>query len=425
MFITNFLWKPKTSTDFTLKRKLTYTKVNYDLSEEQFIFYRETEDKLGIPRYFDETLLALADNKLTNNSISWPTISFKSGYGYREGQKESIDKLYDYLQYNYGGRFEAPTASGKTIIATCIASKLHQKTLVLVHKFDLIDQWEKLKDVTQNVHFPNLTIYKYHGKNTDYENHHLVITTFQTLYSRIENLDEFFKYFGLIIIDEGHVISARTFTEVMSRFTGKILAVSATFRRKDKMDFVWDWFVGPLIHKHKTKKLVGKFYLKTLNNIIKFTGSPQIDLNILTKNWERNKIIIQDIKNAAAKERKILVLTDRTKHCELLKYHLGDISETYIGTKTKEERELAKKKQIIIATYSIFSEGVDVPELDTLFILTPKTDIEQAVGRIQRVIEKKEPLVVYYVDNNSKFLTIAKRIEKQLIQLGFNNGYAQ
>ena len=422
MYVTNYLWQDKTS-DFLIKKKLTYIKINYDSSEEEFVFYKEINNEIGIPRYFDSTKLQIAQNKLTNAYIEWPKVEFNNA-SYREGQEESINKCTNYLQNNYGGRLEAPTGSGKTKLAGVIASNLNQKTLVLVHKFDLVEQWEKLSDANEPLHFPNLQIGRYHKNKIDYKDKHLIITTFQTLYSRIDKLEGFFKNFGLIVVDEGHVISARTFTEVLSKFTGKIFAVSATFRRKDRMDFVWDWFVGPLIHKHQTEKVVGKYYLKSLDTDLNITGYHQIDLNIITKNYKRNKIILNDIKAAAKKNRKILVLTDRTKHCEWLQQELGDISETYIGKKTKEQRQQSKEKQVIIATYQIFCEGVDVPTLDTLFILTPKTDIEQALGRIQRVAEKKEPVFVYYVDNNSKFLKMAKRIENQLNRLGFTNGYA-
>jgi superfamily II DNA or RNA helicase len=71
----------------------------------------------------------------------------------------------------------------------------------------------------------------------------------------------------------------------------------------------------------------------------------------------------------------------------------------YIGSSDKIKTskavlELAKKKQIILATYGMINEGSDIPELDTLIFGTPRTDIEQVVGRIQRKFGDKKPLLV-------------------------------
>lgn len=428
MYLSNLIWIPKNQVNPHLKYKLQYTKINYDGSETEFEFYKETKDEIGIPRYYDKNLIY--DDRTNFPKITWPDLHFSKGFDYRTGQLESINNLTNYLVNNYGGRLEAPTASGKTIISLAVASNLNTPTLVLVHKLDLLDQWKKLGDNTQPLYFPDLKVGFYYRNNTDYKDKHVVISTFQTIYSRLEEIPkDFFDSFGLVIVDESHIISAKTFTEVLSQFTARnILGVSATFRRKDKMEFVWDWYIGPLIHQHKTEKLVGKYYLKHIDTDLKTTGNAGIDGNIISKNYSRNKIILEDIISAAGSGRKILVLSDRTLHCEWFKEQLdkkGIDSKTYIGRNTKVEREEAKQSQVILATYKIFSEGVDVPTLDTLFILTPKTDIEQALGRIQRLAEKKEPLIVYYVDNSPKFISISKRLKRQLEELGFEDGFTR
>ena len=57
----------------------------------------------------------------------------------------------------------------------------------------------------------------------------------------------------------------------------------------------------------------------------------------------------------------------------------------------------------IIATYQIASEGYDNKELDTLVFATPKSNIEQAVGRILRQENANEPEVIDLVDAWSVF----------------------
>lgn len=430
MYVSNLIWIPKKDVPYNLKAKLQYTKINYDGSDDEFEFYRETEIELGIPRYYSQDKLQDSEDRTIFPYIEWPRINFKIGFGNRDGQQESIDKCTSYLKNNYGGRLEAPTGSGKSYLSLAVASNLNTPTLVLVHKLDLLDQWKKLADPNENLHFPGLQVGVYHSKKQDYKDKHVVVSTFQTLYSRRDELPEdFFNMFGLVIVDESHIVAARTFTEVVSRFTAKyILGVSATFRRKDKMGFVWDWYIGPLIHQHQTQRLTGKYYIKDLNSNLILTGNAGIDGTILAKNFSRNKEILTDLISASKSGRKILVLADRTSQCEWFYKELTNKQidcKLYIGSCTKEEREEAKQSQIILATYKIFCEGVDVPTLDTLFIVTPKTDIEQALGRIQRIAEKKEPLIVYYRDNAPKFFGIAKIVEQQLERLGFKNGFDQ
>ena len=68
-----------------------------------------------------------------------------------------------------------------------------------------------------------------------------------------------------------------------------------------------------------------------------------------------------------------------------------------------EALQESNKKRIIIATYSIASEGYDNPELDTLVFASPKSKIEQACGRILRQENKNEPEIIDFVDSFSVF----------------------
>jgi hypothetical protein len=54
------------------------------------------------------------------------------------------------------------------------------------------------------------------------------------------------------------------------------------------------------------------------------------------------------------------------------------------------------------------SEGLDIKTLTTLFMVTPKSDICQSVGRILRSKEHK-PLVVDFVDEQEMFMSQYKK----------------
>jgi superfamily II DNA or RNA helicase len=74
----------------------------------------------------------------------------------------------------------------------------------------------------------------------------------------------------------------------------------------------------------------------------------------------------------------------------------------YVGGMKEKDLKISETKQIIIATYSMAAEGLDIKTLTTLVLATPKTDIIQAVGRILRV-KQEQPVVIDIVDNHEIF----------------------
>ena len=136
-------------------------------------------------------------------------------------------------------------------------------------------------------------------------------------------------------------------------------------------------------------------------------------INYLAENGKRNYIISNDIEELMRQGHSIIVLSDRVEHLNALKQTLSEWGklETVIlhGKVKKADREQAledmrsKKKHILLATYQLAKEGLDVPCLDRLLLATPVKDyaiVVQSVGRIARVCEGKGTPVVYdYVDD--------------------------
>ena len=75
----------------------------------------------------------------------------------------------------------------------------------------------------------------------------------------------------------------------------------------------------------------------------------------------------------------------------------------YIGVMKTEELKKRESKQIILATYSMAAEALDIKSLTSLFLASPKSDIIQAVGRILRE-KHTNPLVIDLIDNHDVFL---------------------
>jgi superfamily II DNA or RNA helicase len=154
---------------------------------------------------------------------------------------------------------------------------------------------------------------------------------------------------------------------------------------------------------------------KTINKII------EID--------ERNNFIIEMINEVLLEEgRKIIVLSDRVEHLKMLKKILdecnndGNIptSDYYIGGMKQKALKIAETAQVIFATYSMASEALDIPDLNTLFMITSRREVEQSVGRILRKINPNiRPLIYDFTDTLPSFISQGENRKKLYNKMGF------
>ena len=75
----------------------------------------------------------------------------------------------------------------------------------------------------------------------------------------------------------------------------------------------------------------------------------------------------------------------------------------YVGGMKEDALKESESKKIIIATYAMASEGLDIKSLTTLIMASPKTDVCQSVGRILRE-KHSTPMVIDIVDNHDIFI---------------------
>jgi superfamily II DNA or RNA helicase len=247
----------------------------------------------------------------------------------------------------------------------------------------------------------------------------VVIVMLQTLSMKELNAD-LFRPIGLVIVDECHHIASEVFVQALPKITSKyMLGLSATPDRKDKLMYVINWFLGPMIYKSDTgdsvdtKVNVEVFeYVNhdtTFNEIVLSSSgfvSVPIMVNKLAECEDRTRWLCGIIEDICEEGRQVLVLSDRVQHCKDLLDGLSEpIRETACilsqTVKSSQRTEFCGSKKILIATYSMCKEGFDVPTLNTLVMATPRPDIDQIVGRILRVEKSKRtvhPLIIDIVD---------------------------
>jgi hypothetical protein len=420
-----------------LRKVLTKRLTDWNGDSSVVKFYEEDDYTIGIPRQFFVEHFNLENYNVIDNTVCppfvWPSIKFPPGMDYRKGQLDSIIEVSEKLKNVNGGRLLAKTGSGKTLMMCDIASRLHTPVLVLVHKLDLLENW---KEKTLKTFFPGVSVGHVQQSTLDYKSRHISFGTFQTIYSKLETLPEdFFQHFGAIFIDEAHRVPASTFELVVRQFFAKYrIGCSATFKRSDGLSCVWDWNIGGILSEAKTQHLTGEFLQVKYTSVLELPNVGRYNvakvINAICDNPIRNHWLVAQMLEAAKAGRKIALLSHRVDHCKQLQSMLfkksAEIGQfttvgLYLGGMKQNELNISKQKNIILGTYQMFEEGTDIPELDTLYLASPKKEIEQAVGRIQRPMEKRPLLVIDIVDDINYCIKLGQERLKLFEQLGFKD----
>jgi superfamily II DNA or RNA helicase len=382
---------------------------------KSFPAYRESVQKYYLPRYFGEEHFGHAKEiKLTEgHDIS---VAFQGEL--REHQWGPVNAYLNKVcatSTGGGGLLDLPCAFGKTSLSLYILSQLKKKTIVLVHKEFLFNQWiERIQQF-----LPGARIGKIQGPIIDIENKDIVLGMIQSL-SMKEYPPSTFESFGLTIIDEVHHISSEVFSNTLFKLVTKyMLGLSATMNRKDGTSKVFKMFLGDVVFKENRKQdhpvvvraLEYKIEDDEFNEIVyDFRGNPQFS-TMITKlcNYNRRSEFILRVLGDMLIEnpnQQVMILAHNKS---LLKYLYDAIAGRniasvgyYVGGMKEAALKESEGKKVIIATYSMAAEGLDIKTLTTLIMATPKTDIEQSVGRILRE-RHGTPVVVDVIDKHDLF----------------------
>ena len=307
------------------------------------------------------------------------------------------------------------TVTHNTVMALKIISVLQKKTLIIVHKEFLMNQWiERIQEF-----LPTATVGKIQGPVFDVDKKDIVIGMIQTLYDKDYPVDTF-SCFGLTIIDEVHRIGSEQFSRTLFKtITPYMLGISATVERKDKLTKILYMFIGDKIYSEKRDDddpvCVRAINYRTNNtefNMVDydFRGNPKYSTMIskLCEYGPRSDFIIRIIRDLIEEnqENQIMVLCHNRS---LLTYLYEAVNHRkiasigyYVGGMKQTSLQETETKQIVLATYAMAAEALDIKTLSTLIMVTPKTDITQSVGRILRM-KHENPIIVDIVDGHDIF----------------------
>lgn len=383
-------------------------------------FYSKKDDAVEIPRGFASQLLEILNYfripfTMVNECKKQDEVVFNFNGKLYEYQRIAVLEM---LKKNFGV-LQAPTGSGKTIMALKIIAERKQPCLVVVHSKELLYQWQDR--ISQFFDVP-----AYHvgligdGKKFDkcLKIHVGIVNSVAIHAEKIK------PYIGHLVIDECHRVPSTTFQNVAAKFDSLYsLGLSATPFRKDKLTKLIWLFVGDKRHEINTSALQeNKFIIRPRlkvrhtnfnfdyqDNYVEMIGGLVLDvarLNLVLKAIEKHA-------KSSTWSGISLVVSDRKSHCLALFDGLQKLGiETRLltgSTLAHTRRQIVEEMgrgvvKVVIATSQLVGEGFDSKQIDTLFLTVPisfEGRLLQMVGRAVRTAEGKTEAVIYdFVDSS-------------------------
>ena len=381
-------------------------KYKYGKPEPAFEVFQMKEAGILFPKYY--AIDNIDDFEYTYKHPSYIDLKFNGNL--RPHQQKSIDCIKESYDSCGGALLCLGCGLGKTVVANYMISEMKTKTIVLVHKQFLLNQWEE----RISTFLPDARVGKVQGKIRDTQDKDIILVMLQT--ASMKDCEELFQGCGQLIVDECHHIAARVFCRALFGIHVKYtLGLSATPDRKDGLEYVIHWFLGPTvltmenISENNVQVYMKEFDLEYPDEVFNKCGKislPAMITNISNMEDRNENIIELALELLQDEQRYILILSERREQLKSLQKMLESLQQScglYIGGMKEKELKSAETKRIMLSTYAMTSEGFDNPILNTLIFATPKTNIEQSVGRILRKVHDIDPIIIDIVDNYSLF----------------------
>jgi len=379
---------------------------------------------LGLPRGCLDELLDLfqslkVDVRLTDQRFSGTAMEFQFNGVLRAEQQQAADVL---LQQETGV-LSASTAFGKTVVAAYLIAQRQVNTVVVVHRRQLLDQWVEALSRFLGI-APKEIGQIGGGKHKPTEK--IDVAMVQSL-SRKGVVDDIVGKYGYLIVDECHHISAVSFEQVVRQSRARyITGLSATVVRKDGHHPIIFMQCGPVRYRVGDRQQAEKrpFDHKVIIRPTNFRLPPHLQnvtsqpiqevYAMLSRDEERNHLIVGDVVAAAQAKRFPVLLTERREHLDelanLLAQHIQNVIVMKGGMGKRQREQLAEQiaslptdqPRVIVATGRYLGEGFDNDQLDTLFLGLPvswRGTLTQYAGRLHRLNAAKKEVIIYdYVD---------------------------
>lgn len=402
-----------------LRSELTMTpKIpgNFQKAVQSFPIYSESRSRFYLPRAWATAKFNKAVQNWLPDGLDMPDVVKVNGAPF-DYQEEMITQCVDSMKSGVNGLLCVPCGKGKTFMALNIAGRLRKRFLVIVDKEFLLEQWRG--EISKALPEARVGILRGPIHQVASDKYDITLCMLQTLV-RKSWPEHFFQEYGFAIFDECHHLGASNFSQVLLKVqVPYMLGLSATPKREDGMMQVFENFLGEPIVWNKRREPDQSVEVRAIHfksNDTEYTDPPVdwkndiVMARLLTQILAfkpRNDKICKVLGDLAEDPRRfILVLSERKKHLEVIQEFLDEHKLSYGyyigGMKQQDRDENAANKQILLATYAMASDALNIKKLNTVILASPRKAIEQSTGRILRTrIEEREvnPVIVDIVDS--------------------------
>ena len=358
---------------------------------KNFIFINNYEDKKVFRQISDLHTVSkiLEENEVTFKVVDDRKTSSKlnlewNGVTLRDYQQKTIEDVVDRKM----SFISSPTGTGKTEIGMGLINKLQLKTIILVHKTELLHQWADRLERTFGV-----PIGKIGDKNFDEKD--ITVAMVQTANKRLPR-----NKYDVIIIDEAHHTPADTFYELSRKISALYrFGLSATPFREDGDEMKFMSFLGDLYQSISIDEAVRRKFLvqpifKSIEGSKVRHSNWQKELAGASDDDEVNQRIVNETIELMNEGHLVYVDVRLIKHGNTLTklFIKNNIPVDFIhGKHTTEQRQevlskFSKGGRVLVST--LIKEGVDLPEMSAIVLAGATksfTENLQKIGRVLRI----------------------------------------
>lgn len=361
----------------------------------------------NLRRYFEKEgiRVRVEDQRVSRLSVINTSIKLRP---YQQGVDVEIARAEQ-------GIVRCDTGYGKSIVALRVIERIGQRTLIIVPTVKLLNQF-----VYEIEQYTGKSAGRIQGPNFDIQD--ITVATAQTLQKRVASGELSHDEFGAIIVDECHGSITKRRIETIGYFSSRIrYGFTATARRTDGQGQAIKWIFGPIIVDKKIDR--AKPVVEMVEFKGKIWGQEYHDMIAeQVENVARNELIVELAEREIQAGRKLLILTKRINHYEILEQQIKGplLFKVRAGGKDTLLQDIKEGTQdfnALMGTFSLLGTGIDIPSLDTLIIAGDlKSDVlqEQAIGRILRLFDgKPTPKIIDIHDTGNGILRNQGRVRKQ------------
>ncbi len=306
--------------------------------------------------------------------------------------------------------------AGKSPVGLHAAAQLGVPVLVIVNEHALAQQWRA--EIKEFLGLTGKAVGEVGAGVFDWE-HDITVAVIHTLATRARNNTlppEMARHFGVLLIDECHMLGAPFFNAAIPEFHGRRWGLSATPKRGDNFDSLIDYTIGSVVYTYLTPELRPNVYFLRLPTRIPATRVAQDATHDVTGEFhhgmaygyladmkERTKAIVEEVKVALSFGRQVLILTHSRRMCEVLGEAFPEGGVVHGDVKAKDRLRIIRASNPLIAIMRVGGQALNKPNLDTLFVVDPYTKAnmaQQTMGRLLRSFTgKKSPSVIFVEDS--------------------------